>query len=180
MCVYMCVCACSVLPDPMDYSLLVSSVHGIFQTRILGPFPLPGDFLNSGIKPSSFILCIDRWILYHWATWKAQNGGFYKWTSSGIRELSLWLSLTIYILLVLLQIWKIKEREKCVCERERERKKIGWKFYWPWSLLSCLGLSEMDAYQVEKTVAINQILSWLSSGCQIVFIRHDYRPKPVL
>ena len=116
-------CACSVLPDPMDYSLLVSSVHGIFQTRILGPFPLPGVFLNSGIKPSSFILCIDRWILYHWATWKAQNGGFYKWTSSGIRELSLWLSLTIYILLVLLQIWKIKgEGKMCVWEREREKK----------------------------------------------------------
>ena len=38
MCVCVCVCECSVVSNslqPMDYSLLGSSVHGIFQTRIL-------------------------------------------------------------------------------------------------------------------------------------------------
>ena len=39
----------------MDYSLPDSSVHGIFQTRILEwlPFPSPGDLPNPGIKPVS-------------------------------------------------------------------------------------------------------------------------------
>ena len=163
--------------------------HGLEATSFLCPWNFPDKntgaisssrgFSELGDQTSSFILCIGRWILYHWATWEAQNGGFYKWKSSGIRELSLSLSITIYIVLALFQIWIIKGvGEMCVCERERE--KIGWKFHWLWSLLSCLGLREMDAHQVEKTVAINQILSWLSSGCQIVFIRHGYRPKPVL
>ena len=38
----------------MDCSLPGSSVHGIFQARILEwPFPSPGDLLNPGIKPMS-------------------------------------------------------------------------------------------------------------------------------
>ena len=39
--------------DPMD--LPASSVHGIFQARILEwlPFPPPGDLLDPGIKPVS-------------------------------------------------------------------------------------------------------------------------------
>ena len=41
--------------DPMDPSPPGSSVHGIFQTKILEwvPFPIPGDLLNPGIKPAS-------------------------------------------------------------------------------------------------------------------------------
>ena len=36
---------CSTLCDPMEYSPPDSSVHGIFQTRILVlPFPSPSDF----------------------------------------------------------------------------------------------------------------------------------------
>ena len=37
----------------MGYSLQGSSVHGIFQTRILEwlPFPSPGDLPNPGIEP---------------------------------------------------------------------------------------------------------------------------------
>ena len=54
----MCGYVCSVthlsptLCDLMDYSALGSSVHGIFQARILKyvPFPSPGDLPNSGIK----------------------------------------------------------------------------------------------------------------------------------
>ena len=39
----------------MDHSLPISSVHGIFQARILEglPFPSPGHHPNSGIKPMS-------------------------------------------------------------------------------------------------------------------------------
>ena len=48
--------SCPTLCDPMDYSLPSSSVHGIFQARILMcglPFPSPGDLPNLGIKPKS-------------------------------------------------------------------------------------------------------------------------------
>ena len=39
----------------MDCSLPGSSIHEIFQARILGslPFPTPGDLPNPGIKPTS-------------------------------------------------------------------------------------------------------------------------------
>ena len=46
------------LCSPMDSSLPGSSIHGIFQARILDgvPFPTPGDLPNSGIKPVSLLL----------------------------------------------------------------------------------------------------------------------------
>ena len=42
------------LCDPMDYSLLGSSVHGILQARILEEMlcPPPGDLPNPGIEPA--------------------------------------------------------------------------------------------------------------------------------
>ena len=42
----------------MDCSLPGSSVHGVFQARILewGATPSPGDLPNSGIKPVSLVL----------------------------------------------------------------------------------------------------------------------------
>ena len=40
----------------MDYSLLVSVVHGILQTTLLEWIALlPGDLLNPGIEPTSFM-----------------------------------------------------------------------------------------------------------------------------
>ena len=52
---YRCAQSCPTLSDPMDYSLPGSSVHGIFQARILGglPFPPSGDLPNPGIEPES-------------------------------------------------------------------------------------------------------------------------------
>ena len=50
--------SCLTLSDPMDYSLPGSSVHGIFQVRMLEwlPFSSPGDLPNPGIKLSSLVL----------------------------------------------------------------------------------------------------------------------------
>ena len=47
--------SCPTLSDTMDCSPPGSSVHGIFQARILewGAFPAPGDLPNSGIEPES-------------------------------------------------------------------------------------------------------------------------------
>ena len=82
-CIYMYTRACSVtqlcptLCDPVDYcSLPGSSVHGIFQARILEwvvrqeywsglPFSPLRDLSNSGIQPESCSSCIGRWTLYH-------------------------------------------------------------------------------------------------------------------
>ena len=47
--------SCLILCDPMGYSPPDSSVHGIFQARILSrlPFPTPGDLPDPGIEPTS-------------------------------------------------------------------------------------------------------------------------------
>ena len=54
MCMYVCVCVC-VFSALIDCSLPGSSVHGIFQARILEwvAFPLPGDLPDPGIEPVS-------------------------------------------------------------------------------------------------------------------------------
>ena len=60
LCVYVCVCAqpCSTLwtlCDPTDCHIPGSSVHEIFQTRLLEwvAFPIPGDLPDPGIEPAS-------------------------------------------------------------------------------------------------------------------------------
>ena len=59
MCVCVCVCVraqlCPTLCNPMDCSLPGSSVHGIFQARILEEVAIssPGDRPNPGVKPVS-------------------------------------------------------------------------------------------------------------------------------
>ena len=61
---------------PMDYT-----VHGIFQARILGPFPSPRDLPNPGIEPSRQILYqlshkgsprIMRWVAYSFSSRSSQ------------------------------------------------------------------------------------------------------------
>ena len=56
--------SCPALCDPMGYSPPGTTVHGIFQARILSglPFPTPGDLPDAGIKPASPV------VLYHSAT----------------------------------------------------------------------------------------------------------------
>ena len=54
--------SCPTLCDPMDYSLPGSSVHGIFQARVLewgSHFLLQGDLPDPGIKPGSSAVQAD-------------------------------------------------------------------------------------------------------------------------
>ena len=57
-CVCVCVCvrtqSCPTLCYPMCCNLPGSSVHGIFQAKLLKWFPTPGDFADPGIEPNSF------------------------------------------------------------------------------------------------------------------------------
>ena len=52
---------CPTLRDPMDCSLSGSSIHGIFQARVLEwvPFPAPGDLPDPEIEPKSPTLQAD-------------------------------------------------------------------------------------------------------------------------
>ena len=73
-----CECArarsCPALWDPMGCSPPGSSGHGILQARVLEWVAVPA---SKGSAPPqdwthvSFISCIGRWVLYHWATWEA-------------------------------------------------------------------------------------------------------------
>ena len=63
----MCAQSCSTLCDPMDYSLPGSSVHRIFQARILEwvtIFLLQGIFPTQGLNPCLLCLLHCRRILY--------------------------------------------------------------------------------------------------------------------
>ena len=68
-CIYVCVCVqlCSTLCDPMDCNLPGSSVHGIFQARILERVAISyarGSFWPRERTRVSGISCIDRWISF--------------------------------------------------------------------------------------------------------------------
>ena len=53
--------SCPTLCDPMDCRLPGSSVHGIFQGRVLDelPFPSPVDLPDPGMEPRSLTLYAD-------------------------------------------------------------------------------------------------------------------------
>ena len=69
--VHMCVLvtqSCPTLCDPMDYSPPGSSVHGIFQERILEWVAISFSMESSQPRDRTHVFCIsciDRWILYH-------------------------------------------------------------------------------------------------------------------
>ena len=62
--------------DPVDYSPPCSSVHGIFQTRVLKWVVISHSRGSSRPRDRnciSCVSCIGRQILYHCATWEAQT-----------------------------------------------------------------------------------------------------------
>ena len=81
-CLYGCMYACSA--DQLCLTLWLhglkapgSSVHGIFQARILEwvkIFSSRESFWPRGWTQVSHVSCIGRQILYHWATWEAPHG----------------------------------------------------------------------------------------------------------
>ena len=65
--------SCPTLCDLMDYSQPGSSVHGIFQAKILEWVAI--SFSRGSYQPrdQTHISCIGRQILYHWMTWEAHT-----------------------------------------------------------------------------------------------------------
>ena len=74
-CVCMCVCSvaqsCLTLCYPMDCSPPGSSVHGISPARIPEWVSISFSRRSSWSRDRTWVSCIRRWVLYHWATWEA-------------------------------------------------------------------------------------------------------------
>ena len=72
-----CSCCCcllvkSYLCNPVDCSQPGFSIHGIFQARILEWAAVSFSREPSPPRDQTCVSCIDRWILYHWATREAR------------------------------------------------------------------------------------------------------------
>jgi len=82
--VHVCVCSvvqsCLTLCDPIDCSLPGSSIHGIFQARILEWLTISssrGSFWPRDQTCISCVSCIGKHVFYHWVTWKAQAEAYF-------------------------------------------------------------------------------------------------------
>ena len=62
---------CPAVCDPVDCRPPGSSVHGIFQARILEWVAKPSSRGSSQPSDRTLVSCIGRQILYHCATWEA-------------------------------------------------------------------------------------------------------------
>ena len=70
-CVRVCAQLCPTLCRPMDCNLLGSSVHGMFQERILEWVAISSFRMSFQPRDWTSISWIGRQILYYWATWEA-------------------------------------------------------------------------------------------------------------
>ena len=130
---YICLCLhdkslqfCPTLCDPMGCILPVSSVHGIFQTRIVESVAI--SFSRVSFPPRnqtsvSYVSCVSRWVLYYYCHLGSPcmciNTCIHTW-----KHYSDLKALLLYRLLLL-------EMEKCfVCLNEIFIK----NFYWLWNI----------------------------------------------
>ena len=69
-----CAQSCPILCSPMDCNPPGSSVHGLFQARIL--YWVAVSFSEGSSRPRDWTLVsyTGRQVLYHWATWEAARG----------------------------------------------------------------------------------------------------------
>ena len=85
-CCFCCYCwvtkSCLTLCNPMDCSQIGSSMHGIFQARLLEWVAISSSRWSSWPRDQTCISCNGRQNLYHWATHRiCQLGFLYTWTS---------------------------------------------------------------------------------------------------
>ena len=75
-CVCVCVQSCLTLCNSMDCGLPGSSVHGIFQARILEWVAISSSRGSSQPREWTHVSCVfcpGRWILYHCTTWEVRS-----------------------------------------------------------------------------------------------------------
>ena len=72
-----CVCSvaklCLTLCNPMDSSQPGSSVHGISQAPVLDWVAISSSRGSLKSRGGTWVSCIGRQILYHWASWEAKR-----------------------------------------------------------------------------------------------------------
>ena len=115
--------SCPILCIPMNCSLVGSSVHGIFQGRILEWVAISFSRGSSQPRDQTCISCTGRWVLYHWAlgSWRilfiqmlsckmSPTGMMRKWIYNSVKKehsftvyvsywstkFNVWLNLTVY------------------------------------------------------------------------------------
>ena len=74
-CCYLVIKSCLILCHTIDYRLPGSSVHGISQARILKWVAI--SFSRGSSRPRDLLICIGRWVLYHWAIREVQKYAFF-------------------------------------------------------------------------------------------------------
>ena len=84
--------SCLTLCDPMDCSLPDSSVHGIFQARLLERVASSFFRGSSQLRDQTHISC--RWILYHWTARQAPHKWLLRRKYSTLWEISITMTLS--------------------------------------------------------------------------------------
>ena len=129
--------SCEALWDPMDCSPPWSSVHGIFQARLLKWVAFY--FSRWSSRPRNWtwiscISCIGRRILYHYTTWKAQYTKQLEWIPRGLPSGKSWPQsfhsvwfhyITFHLKLIKLQKWRTESRRRWGGE-ETAKKQASW------------------------------------------------------
>ena len=74
-----CVCAplCPTLCNPMDCSPPGFSIHGISQARTLEWVVISLSRRSSQLRDWTWVSCVGRQVVYHWATWEASISTIY-------------------------------------------------------------------------------------------------------
>ena len=87
--------SCLTLSDPMDCNLLGTSVHGIFQARILEWVTISYSRGSSRLRDWTCVSCIGRLILYHCSSWETLKQNFFFFPNIHGGALSLFLFLLL-------------------------------------------------------------------------------------
>ena len=82
-CAHMHAPSCLTLCGPMGCNPPGSSVHGIFQGRILERVAISFSKVSSQLRNGTCVSCIGRRILYHWLTCKVEK---YQWLQVNIKN----------------------------------------------------------------------------------------------
>ena len=126
------------LCDPIDCSLPGSSIHGIFQVRILNPFPTPGIFPIEGLNPC----------LLHLLYWQADS-----------------LSLHLYIPLRMTKIPNT-DNTKCWCRCGGVKSLIHCWWEWKWYSLWKQYCQFLNKVKQSTTPSCNCLRKYLPKGVE--------------
>ena len=141
---------CLTLCNPMNCSLPVSSVHGIFQARILEWVAIPYCRGSSCPKDRTCIFCLycpGRWIVYLLSTW----GTYTRETQE-------------------VQIWSLGRKDPLELEMTTHSSILAWKIPWTEELgrLQSMGSSDNEDLfshgQLREMIIEFRIEGWIGSS----------------